>query len=512
MKEINWKVFALVLSLMLLVAACGGDAAIEDEIIDEAESVVDDVTEEEAEVDEPEAEEPVVDEPEEEMDEPAGDGDAVEIRWYVGLGAGSDEPTFACQEEVVEEFNASQDDIELMLEIVANDAAYDTLATQIAAGNAPDIVGPVGIRGRDSFRGAWLDLAPLVQANDYDLSDFDPNMVDFYRVGDQLLGLPFAVFPSFVLYNQDLFDEAGLAYPPQEYGAPYVDADGEEHPWNIETLTELAMQLTVDAEGNDATSPDFDPENIVQFGYGEQWTDARGVATLFGSGSLVDEDGNAQIPADWEEAWKWVYDGMWEDYFYPNGPYGGSDILGAGNWFESGNMAMAHTHLWYVGCCMGNLDADWNTAAVPAHDDTITAKMHADTFEIMRTTEHPEEAFTVMTYLIGDAAQELTECYGGMPARLSLQPTYFDEFAAENFPDQDVNWDVVVDSMAYADSPNHEAWMPAFQETNDKYNEYWNRWVETPGLDMDAEIDNLLVDLQRIFEAAQANEAIDTDG
>jgi multiple sugar transport system substrate-binding protein len=82
---------------------------------------------------------------------------------FAGLlasGAGSDEGTFAGQQAVVDEFNASQDKIELVLEIVDNDAAYDTLATQIAAGNAPDIVGPVGIRGRDSFKGAWLDLQP----------------------------------------------------------------------------------------------------------------------------------------------------------------------------------------------------------------------------------------------------------------------------------------------------------------------------------------------------------------
>jgi hypothetical protein len=69
-----------------------------------------------------------------------------------------------------------------VLEIVDNDAAYDTLATQIAAGNAPDIVGPVGIRGRDSFKGAWLDLQPMLDKNNYDLSDFDPALVEFYQV------------------------------------------------------------------------------------------------------------------------------------------------------------------------------------------------------------------------------------------------------------------------------------------------------------------------------------------
>ncbi len=480
----------LLLVFSLALVACGGAAteAPPAEQPTEAPSV-EEPTEAPA-VEEP-TEAPVVEEPSEER---------VQIRWFVGLGAGSDEPTFAAQEAVVEQFNASQDEIELVLEIIDNEVAYDTLATQIAAGNAPDIVGPVGIRGRDSFKGAWLDLQPLIDANNYDLSDFDEGMVKFYQVEDEgQLGLPFAIFPSFVLYNKELFDEAGLAYPPQEYGAPYVDADGNEVPWNYDTVADLAASLTVDANGEDATSAAFDPENIVQFGYGFQWTDMRGVGTQFSPGSLVTDDGDAQIPEAWKEAVNWVYDGMWNSYFYPNGPYGNSDILGAGNWFESGNMAMTHIHLWYVACCIGNLDAEWDFAVTPEYDGVATAKMHADTFGIMKASEHPEEAFAVLTYLLGEAAPDLLAIYGGMPARLSLQDTYFED----TWPDLDVNWEVVKAGMAHADNPNHESYMPSFQETNDKYNEYWNRWVETPDLDLDAEFDALQADLQLIFDAAE---------
>ena len=499
MRKSNFLIIIMVTIVALFVAACGGDTSAP--APEEPAAEVPQTAEEEAPAAQEEAAEP------EEAEAPAEEasassGEKVEIRWYVGLGAGSDEPTFDAQKKVVEDFNASQDRIELKLEIIDNDVAYDTLATQIAGGNAPDIVGPVGIRGRDSFKGAWLDLQPLVDKNNYDMSDFDPAMVDFYRDGDELLGLPFAVFPSFLYVNLDLFDEAGLPYPPQEYGAPYIDENGEEKPWDIDTLTELALKLTVDGNGNDATSPDFDPDNIVQFGYGEQWADARGVGTLFGSGSLVDDQGNAQIPDQWREAWHWVYDGMWDKYFYPNKAYGDSDILGATNWFQSGNLAMDHVHLWYAGCCIAELQDNWDLAAVPAYNGEITAKMHADTFEIMKSTEHPDEAFEVMTYLLGPASETLTNIYGGMPARLSQQDTYFERFSAEKFPGRDINWQVAADSMAYVDNPNHESYMPSFQEANDQYNEFWNTISSGPVDDLDAEIDNLQVELQRIFDAA----------
>lgn len=503
MKFKKWSLLLTLIAVLALTVACGSG----DTTSSETEPDTDTTTETEGDshsdtdMDE-DADADMDEDADADMDEDA-DGEPVTIRWFVGLGAGTDEPTFDAQKAVVEQFNASQSDIILELEIVDNDVAYDTLATQIAAGNAPDIVGPVGIRGRDSFKGAWLDLQPYIDSNNYDLSDFDQAMVEFYQVENEgQLGLPFAIFPSFMYINTDLFDEAGLAYPPQEFGAPYIDADGNEVEWNIETMTELAMLLTVDANGNDTSSPDFDPEAIVQFGFGEQFTDARGVATLFGAGSLIDADGNAQVPEQWVEAWQWVYDGMWENYFYPNGPYGNSDILGAGNWFQSGNIGMVHTHLWYSGCCMGEYDGGWRTAVVPSYNGNYTAKMHADTFGILESSDNPDEAFAVLSYLLDEAASDLLGIYGGMPARLSLQDNYFDTYGENTFPGQDINWQVVVDSMAYNDNPNHESYMPSFQEANDKYNEYWNRWVETPGLDIEAEVAALQEDLQRIFDAA----------
>jgi multiple sugar transport system substrate-binding protein len=293
--------------------------------------------------------------------------DAVTIRWFVGLGAGTDGDLITAQQAIVDEFNESQDGINLVLEVVDNAQAYDVLATQIAAGNAPDIVGPMGIRGRESFPGVWLDLTDLMDAVDYDLSDFDPALVEFYRVpGQGQLGIPFAVFPSFFLYNQDLFDEAGIPYLPTAYGEPYIDADGNELEWNMETLRELAMILTVDADGNDATMEEFDPENIVQFGFGNQ-TDVRGRDTLFGSGNFVDADGNAVIPENWRYAENWYHQAMWEDFFYPNGVYASSELLGEW-WFGTGNLAISNHHLWYMGWGTAGLTDSWDIAPVPSYE------------------------------------------------------------------------------------------------------------------------------------------------
>ncbi len=429
--------------------------------------------------------------------------DRTPVRWYVGLGAGSDQPQLVAQQELVDEYNASQDEIELILEVVDNDVAYDVLNTQIAAGNAPDIVGPLGIRGRASFPGAWLDFTPYIESSNYDLSDFDPALVDFYNVeGEGQLGLPFAVFPSFVFYNKTLFDEAGLAYPPTAYGEPYIDADGNEKEWDFNTVRELGILLTVDANGNDATSPDFDPDNIVQFGYGTQFTDLRGRNTLFGAGNLIDADGNAAYPDAWREATQWYHDAMWKDYFYPNDAYGSSDMMGGGNWFSSGNIGMAHIHLWFTGFGFADFEDDWGIAPTPSYNGVTTAKLHADTFGILKAGKQNEAAFTVLQWMLGEKAAEMSALYGGMPARQSLQQPFLDTLA-EQFSDQDVAWNIVTESLSYPDNPNHEEGLPSLLEATDRYTVFAQLLDSTADADIDAEIETLLKDLQAIYDAAE---------
>ena len=45
----------------------------------------------------------------------------------------------------------------------------------------------------------------------------------------------------------------------------------------------MAMELTLDANGNNAKSPDFDAETIVQWGFDDSWTDWPRLLTFFGA-------------------------------------------------------------------------------------------------------------------------------------------------------------------------------------------------------------------------------------
>jgi len=425
-------------------------------------------------------------------DEPV---EKVTIRWFVGLGAGSEPENIPLQEEMVAQFNASQDRIELVAEYVDYEQAPDVLSTQIAGGNPPDLIGPVGQSGVNALEGLFLDLEPYL--GEFTWDDFEQDILDAYRLeGQGFVGIPIAVYPSSIFYNRDLFDEAGLEYPPHKFGEPYADGD----PWTVEKLEELALLLTVDGNGSDATSSDFDPEDIVQFGFHVVWSDGlrTDAAALFGPGAVVDENGNAMLPDRWREGIKWYYDAIHQKHFYPTFTQETSDLLGNDNTFNSGHVAMNHSHLWYT-CCVEDLD-NWDMAVVPEYDDEghVMSKLHADTFRILKSSEHPEEAVEVLRWMTGEAAPEFLQIYGGFPARLSQQSPFIDDLN-ERFP-HGVDWQVVLDSLAYPDIPNHESNMPNYSKAFDRMFDFHSSMASDPNLDMDAELDKLLEDLQVIFD------------
>lgn len=426
------------------------------------------------------------------------------LRWYCCLGTGEDPSQVPTEEEVAAGFGEKYPGSSLKFEVVTYDLARSTLSTQIAGDNAPDIVGPAGVGGIAAFKGQWLDLDPYITKYGYDTSQFDPGAVAFYHNDDEgQFGLPFAIYPSMLWYKNDHFTDAGLNPPPHKYGEKYRMPDGTEVEWNYDTIREIAKILTVDENGRDATEAGFDPSKIVQYGFEPQRDDLRGLGAYFGAGNLTGPDGKTVvIPDAWKDGWKFFYEGMWTDHFIMTGPvYESDEFNGGGYAFFSGRVAMSENFLWTT---YGVADAgdDWDLAAIPSHNGTTTSPLNADTFAVMKKSKNPDAAFHALTYLLGDASDQLLGLYGGMPARPDKQDAFFaaldqakDDAGNIKFP-QGVDWQVAKDSVQFADNPNFEAYMPKYNETLDILGKYLSKWTTTPGLDLDAEIEALRAEIQ----------------
>jgi multiple sugar transport system substrate-binding protein len=439
---------------------------------------------------------------------PAVAQDKTEILWFVGLGTGTNDQQVEAENQVVADFNASQDKINLTINIAPTfETAVDTLSTMIAAGTPPDIVGPVGVGGSNRYE--WLDIKPLIDAAGYDLSGFDPALLDLYATTNGgYNAIPFGIFPSVLYFSKDAFDEAGLNYPPQAFGEKYKMADGTEADWNYDTLAQVAKMLTVDANGNDGTSGDFDPENIVQFGLNFQWARIRLMWTdIQPESSYYNwETKKLTVPDSWRTATQWLWDGIWKDHFIPTTSITLSDAFGAGsdNVFQTGKVAMAIVPLWYT-CCLGDSVGkfEWDFAAVPASlDGEQHVAMDADTFRITLDSAHPEEAFTVLQYLLDDAVPTLAPTYGAFPARSEYQQAWIDSKDAQY--NWGVNWQVAVDSIPYVNSASahHESNVPNWSEVYDREYALQTLLFGDTGKDMDvnAELDKFQEEAQAITE------------
>ena len=130
------------------------------------------------------------------------------IRWFVGLGAGGQPQQIQVQTDFVNAFNndpANKDKAYIALEIYDNKVAANILKTQIAAGNAPDIIGPVGVEGLNLFIDQLADLQPLIESTGYDMSKYPAALADFFKIGKggATIGVPFGDLPVVPLVQQE---------------------------------------------------------------------------------------------------------------------------------------------------------------------------------------------------------------------------------------------------------------------------------------------------------------------
>ncbi len=427
--------------------------------------------------------------------------EAVEIHWFTGLGTGADPAQYKAEQAAVEAFNQTvgrEKNIKLILEAVSSGSAEQTLAARIGDGKAPDIVGPVGMAESNAFHDQWMDLNPYLMDTGFDTSVFPGKINQLYSESDSVLALPFTINPSVILYNTQLFNQAGLAYPPSRYGMKYAMPDGSEADWTWDTLAALSRLMTIDGSDLNATDPNFQSNDIRQYGF--TWQDAKHPnewgAYWAGGTMLASDKKTAKVPDGWKAAWRWTYDAIWSGQpFLPKDP--------AVSFFGD---TVAMTALPFgFSCCQGS--KNWDVAVLPSNNGNVSGWTEETSFRILKGTRHPQEAFTVLTYLvttavdtliIGDA--KIPAAFPEVPALLSAQDAWRSA-AAEKYT-WAYNLQVVLDSASYPDLPLVESYTPHFDEAWERGKAFADLLWIRDNLDLEEEITNYVNDLTAIFSRA----------
>jgi multiple sugar transport system substrate-binding protein len=95
---------------------------------------------------------------------------------------------------------------------------WERLATQVAGGNAPDLMHfNLSYTGEYGRKGVVMDLAPLIEQGLIDTEDFDPVILDSGRVDGTLYYISLGNSAPSTIYNTRLFDEAGVEVPAADW-------------------------------------------------------------------------------------------------------------------------------------------------------------------------------------------------------------------------------------------------------------------------------------------------------
>jgi multiple sugar transport system substrate-binding protein len=449
---------------------------------------------------EPAAEAPAVveAEPTEEAAVPEVPAEKHKVVYFIGFGTGTAPDQVDGQKALIDKFNASHPDIEVELMIVPHEEAYERFTSMVAGGNAPEVIGAAGFAtiGIINDTGVIEDLTPYYQ--DFDLSVFYPDVQrlieDFFPVGSP--AMPFGIYPSLIFYNKDAFDAAGLDYPPHSY---------DDMTWTYDKVREDAMLLTLDSQGNNATMPDFNPDDIVQFGFDDSWTDMRNYLAMWGApnvGMVTTDDFKTAIvnQKEWVEGLQWLSDGIWVDHFIADAA--GQAIassMGNGDPFSTGMAAMFLSHTWFMPEGLAGITFDYDIAPVPVSPSgKRIVRSDIDGFAMVNAADEKEAAFEFMSWLV-QPEQIVDVClvYGCLPPEPSTEAT-FRAIMEEKWPGLD--YDVIYNSFAYLDNPHSDAYVVAQQRIAEVMDNALSLVYSGEETDAQAILDKANTDIQAILD------------
>jgi multiple sugar transport system substrate-binding protein len=428
-------------------------------------------------------------------EEVAAPAEKAKVVIFIGMGTGTDPDQIAAQEALAEEFNSSHADIEMEFLIVPNEEAPERFLAMLSGGNAPQLVGPNGTSTISQFLDTWADATPFIETDNYDMSDFYGPVLELNEFPGKNVGLPLGIYPSFIFYNKDLFDAAGLDYPTHDFN---------DETWTMDKLREIAMLLTLDANGNNATSPDFDPDNIVQWGYDDSWASGREFLAVWGAenvGRPTTDDYKTAVAnsPEWVQGFQWLSDGVWEDHFIPDAAGQEAYYAVGGDPFGGGLVAMFHSHTWFFPEGLVDLPFEYDIAPMPFNPSgTRVAPIHADNFTIPEEAANKDAAWEVMKWLTSEEhIQDVCVIYGCIPARKSVEDS-FRNVLAERWPALDLN--VVFTSIDYLDQPQHESWIPEWGKIEDTMNYALEVIYLGENRDAKAVLDETNTEIQKILD------------
>lgn len=299
--------------------------------------------------------------PADKEDEPAAE--PVTITYCNFNSSGGNEETLA---KMVAAFEAEHPNIKVEVETIGYDDYFTQMQTRVAGGTAPDCY-ELNI---ENFA-AYANKGQLAEISGVDVSGLNDTALNAFNVGGKQYGLPESFSNVVLIYNKDLFDQAGVAYPTDDW----TQAD-------LQVAAEKIRALGDDIYGI------WQPITYNEF---------FKVVAQYG-GALLNEDKTKFTINSAENlaAATALVDRVLVSNVQPNAVQQG----GMGDWdmFMSGRLGMIPTGIWAFQTFTDGCDFEWDIVVEPGSTQKAT-HFFSNCVVMNPKTEHPAEVATWLAWL-----------------------------------------------------------------------------------------------------------------
>lgn len=338
------------------------------------------------------------------------DDEAVTITYANFNASGGNEETL---NKMYEAFHEEYPNITVDIETIGYDDYFTQMQTRVAGGTAPDCY-ELNI---ENFA-AYANKGALAELTGIDVSGYNATALSAFSIDDKQYGVPGNFSNVVLIYNKDLFDQAGIDYPTNE--------------WTWDDAMDACEKIH--ALGDDIYGI-FQPITFNEF---------FKVAAQYG-GSLLNEDKTEftiNSPENIQAA-----EMMISKVVNTNVQPTDSQMGGMGDWdlFESGRLGMIPTGIWAFGTFTDACDFNWDICVEPGGIQKAT-HFFSNALVVNANSDKKEAAATWINWLASSDTSSKMRIEAGWDLPAISDETVLSGYLDITPPD---NRQAVFDSLNY---------------------------------------------------------------
>jgi multiple sugar transport system substrate-binding protein len=324
-------------------------------------------------------------------------------------------------------FNELNKDIQVNHVISPWDTYQDKLFTSLAGGDDIDAfyIRETSVFSTYANKNMLYPLDDLIAKTGFDMSVYG-GYLEQLKVNGNYYAIPYRGAGTYTFYNKDLFDAAGVAYPPEN--------------WTWEDYREITKKVTT-GEGVNKVWGGLILHKLLEFNYFD----------ALQKGMKIVND-NYSMDIDKELLKKDLM--FTKNLFAVDGSHPSLAEMQALNMglsapFKAEQTAVAMAGEWMPGILKnaqeaGDLDFRWGLTNLPSDQEPYVSVGAATKGAVSSKAKHPEEAFTFLTFVGGPQGQKIIADSGSKPAMVTdeIKKSFTEKF----------NWDQKTTDIFFSDA------------------------------------------------------------